>query len=454
MKYTYKIFNILIISLLYLFTITITLGQSNLLKQYEKVEDAGFSATALDKVKKQLDSLDTASLLVVYKGSVLFDYGESRRKFMLHSIRKSIMNAMIGIEVEKGTITLDQSLEALNIDDTGALTSEERQATVKDLLSARSGIYHPSAYAPEGMIEHMPDRGSHAPGSYWYYNNWDFNALLTIYEQQSGKAFFKAFKKEIADPIGMEDFLLEDSFYKIEKEKSVHPAYLFKMSAVDLARFGMLYLQKGKWNNQQIISADWIAKSTGVVSSDLEKFSQQEAYGLLWWVTEVDGRKMFYASGLGGHKLMIFPDDDLVMVHRVNTYENLHVSDYKVKEIAAEILAAKSIPNNEHPNPALTAYNPPRKAHKVMYKGSMNQYVGTYEHRFFGEMTIKRSLNGYVLENSIGNFSLFPISENTFLTADIELPLVLLNAPDEHKKFLIEIVLMKDKSMKEMIFYY
>ena len=82
---------------------TVSFAQNNKWKQYANVEEVGFSAKALDKVKTQLDSIDTASLLVVYKGNILFSYGDNTRKFMLHSIRKSIMNAMIGIEIEKGT---------------------------------------------------------------------------------------------------------------------------------------------------------------------------------------------------------------------------------------------------------------------------------------------------------------------------------------------------------------
>jgi len=72
------------------------------------------------------------------------------------------------------------------------------------------------------------------------------NALGTIFEQETGAKIFDAFKKEIADPIGMEDFSVENCEYFYQKDKSQHPSYSFRMSARDMARFGLLYLRKGK----------------------------------------------------------------------------------------------------------------------------------------------------------------------------------------------------------------
>ena len=451
MKKLNKIYNILIILSLYCLFTTVALGQE--WKQYTNVEDAGFSGKALDKVITQLDSLDTASLLVIYKGHVLLSYGDTTRKFMLHSVRKSLLSAMIGIEIENGTIGLDQSLAALHIDDIGQLTDAEKQATVKDLLSARSGIYLPAAYAPQGMIDNLPKRGSHEPGSYWFYNNWDFNALLTIYEQQSGKHFFEAFKKEIADPIGMEDFDLGDTFYRYEKDKSVHPAYLFRMSARDMARFGLLYLNHGMWGGQQLIPSAWVEKSTQPVSTNLNGFDSREAYGFLWWVKTIQGKPMYYASGADGQRIMVCPENDLVIVHLVNTYENFSVSDGVVNALAAQIVSAKQ--DSVSPVvPSLVPYHPEKTVLHDTYPGSMDSYLGTYKHRFLGEMSIKKSADDYVLETNVGTFKLYATSENSFMPEDIEIPALMRKATEDHKKFTIESIVKDRKSIKEIIFYY
>jgi len=444
---------------LVVFIAAITLAQESIKnhtgwQQYTNVEDVGFSNVALDLVKAKVDSLDTAALLVVYKGNVLLSYGETTRKFMLHSVRKSLLNAMIGIEVEKGTIGLEQTLADLGIDDIGLLTAAEKKATVRDLLSARSGVYLPSAYATQGMIASLPERGTHKPGSYWFYNNWDFNVLLTIYEQQSHKHFFEAFKNEIADPIGMEDFDLGDTFYRYEKDKSIHPAYLFRMSAKDMARFGLLYLNRGIWEGKPIVPSTWIAQSTQTVSTDLDGFDSREAYGFLWWVKTVNGKPMYYASGSGGQRIMVFPEDDLVIVHRTNTYENYNVDDVSIDNLVSRILDAKldaPAPSNA---PELIPFQPEKTVLHSTYSGTMDHYLGTYTHRFLGDMAVEKSEGGYFLDTQVGTFKLYPTSDHSFITEDIEIPMVLTKADETHNPFTIAPVMKSRKSIKEMVFYY
>ena len=72
---------------------------------------------------------------------------------------------------------------------------------------------------------------------FWYYNNWDFNALGMIYEKLTGARIFETFEQRIAHPTGMEDFSSNDGQY-VHAPDSDHPAYVFAMSARDLARFG------------------------------------------------------------------------------------------------------------------------------------------------------------------------------------------------------------------------
>jgi CubicO group peptidase (beta-lactamase class C family) len=85
---------------------------------------------------------------------------------------------LYGIHVGRGDIDLDATLAELDIDDiTPYLTPIEKTATIRDLLLSRSGIYHEAAGESQSMIDLRPERGSHPPGTYFYYNNRDFNAL-------------------------------------------------------------------------------------------------------------------------------------------------------------------------------------------------------------------------------------------------------------------------------------
>jgi len=110
-------------------------------------------------------------------------WGAPSTKFNVHSIRKNFLSALYGIATAKGQIELNPTLDQLGIDDNEpSLSQEEKQARVIDLLKARSGIYHAALYESPAMRAEKPPRGSHPPRIFWYYNNWDFNALATIGE--------------------------------------------------------------------------------------------------------------------------------------------------------------------------------------------------------------------------------------------------------------------------------
>jgi CubicO group peptidase (beta-lactamase class C family) len=115
------------------------------------------------------------------------------------------------------------------------------------------------------MAKARPPRGSHAPGTFWYYDNWDFNLLGTIREHATGTGIFDAFDQKIAKPIGMQDYRPQDGSY-FRGEASIHPAYPIRMSARDLARFALLSLHKGNWAGRQIVPEGWVEESTRAYS--------------------------------------------------------------------------------------------------------------------------------------------------------------------------------------------
>ncbi len=121
-------------------------------------------------------------------------------------MRKSLLSALYGIYTPLNHIDLDASIGNLDIDDDPPLTTEEKQATVRMLLEARSGVYHGYVGGTPGMREGWPKRGSHSPGSYWFYNNWDFNALGTIFEKEFKTPIAKAFDARISRRIGCRTF--------------------------------------------------------------------------------------------------------------------------------------------------------------------------------------------------------------------------------------------------------
>jgi len=303
-------------------------------------EEMGWSSDGLKALIPDMKRLGTDALMIVTDGKIVYEWGNTTNIIRSHSVRKSLFSALYGIYVAEKKIDTSKTLEQLHITERAPLTKEEQQATVLDLLKARSGVYIPAASEVPSMRKRRPKRGSHEPGTFWYYNNWDFNVLGTIFRQETGEDIYKAFKRRIADPIGMQDFILERQAYKYEKKYSLHPAYPFLISARDLAKFGQLFLRNGPWNTEQIIPAGWIEVSTRSYSMTT---TPGVGYGFLWWVLVDDTYGMtkgsYYASGYGGQHLFVLPHINSLVVHRINI--NVPGTDIFTSEIAPFVLIKK-----------------------------------------------------------------------------------------------------------------
>lgn len=292
----------------------------------EEALEAGWSREKLAGARQYTDTLDTEAVMLVTRGKILEAWGAVDQKRNVHSIRKSLLSALCGIQVKEGRLNLQATMAELGVDDNApSLTELEKTATVRQLLQARSGIYHPALYETASMKASRPVRHSHAPGEFWYYNNWDFNALGTIYEQECGVGIYEDFERRIAQRIGMQDFTAADGRY-VAGADSLHRAYPFRMTARDMARFGLLFLRGGFWGEAEVVPAEWVKEST----TNWSEAGTRGGYGYLWWI-EKGGRHFsgvtlpegsFSARGAGGHFILVVPRLDLVIVHRVNTDED------------------------------------------------------------------------------------------------------------------------------------
>src|SRR3984957_6958889 len=153
------------------------------------LKEAGWSQERLAAARAyaEADSIHTSAVMIVQGGEVVDQWGDINQKIDCYSIRKSLLSALYGIYSAEGAIDVNQTLEQLGVDDSpDPLLKEEKQARVVDLLRARSGVYHKVDFETASMQKSRPSRGSHAPGTFWYYNNWDFNALGTIFEKTTG----------------------------------------------------------------------------------------------------------------------------------------------------------------------------------------------------------------------------------------------------------------------------
>lgn len=278
----------------------------------------------LDAVRATLRGLPTTALMAVRGRDVLLRHGPIDRPSIVYSVRKSILSMLYGRQVAEGRIRLDETLGELGIDDVGGLLPIERQARVRDLLAARSGVFHPAAN-PGDDATAAPARGSQQPGRYFLYNNWDFNAAGSVFEQRTGRSLYQIFDTDIAQPLGLEDFDLSRHRRTGDARRSAHLAYHFHLSARDMARIGQVMLAGGSWQGRQLVPAAWVAESTAPVTPAVAMHPPHVArrglgYGYLWWVPEVaDGSPLagsYFAWGYYGQFILVMPRRGLVIVHK------------------------------------------------------------------------------------------------------------------------------------------
>jgi CubicO group peptidase (beta-lactamase class C family) len=307
--------------------------------RYSNVEDAGFDPVKLEAARRTWEGIPSAAFLVIADGAVVASWGEVERRFMCHSVRKSFLSALYGIYWDRGEIELNKTLADLGIEDEPLpLMDVEKRARILDLLKARSGVFHPAAYA--GRTDSRP-RGSEGPGRYFAYNNWDFNTSAAILKQETGADVFQDFDQYFGRPLQMEDWRVSDGYYHYELDKSKYPAYPFRMSARDAARFGLLFARRGTWEDNRILSENWVSRSSALYSID----SDVMGYGLYWWVMR-EARflrhGMYAALGVGNQFIAVLPKSDIVIVNRANTYEDERTPMPALLDLIEEVLEART----------------------------------------------------------------------------------------------------------------
>jgi CubicO group peptidase (beta-lactamase class C family) len=276
-----------------------------------------FGKAGLAAFRDEARRLGVKALVVKRGERTILSDGAVAEPSRVASIRKSFLSALYGIAAAKGQVNLDAAVGDLGIDDYTPLTAVERGATVRQLLQARSGVYLPTAAETAAMRAARPARGSHAPGSFWYYNNWDFNVLGELYQRQTGQDLFVALDEQLARPLGFEDYdPLEHARWSYDKAAPRFPSYNLWMSARDLAKFGQLFLDRGRHRGKPLVPEAWIAESVRSYS-DTGRTGLLAGYGYMWWVATAPGGPIpqgtYTAAGNGGRYVVVMPALDTVV---------------------------------------------------------------------------------------------------------------------------------------------
>ena len=173
--------------------------------RHARPEAAGFCPAGLDTVTARARELSTTAIMAVVGGRVSTSTATLTTVSYLASVRKSMLSMLYGNYVESGSNPPEQDARRSEHRRQRRPPPLEKQATIADLLGARSGVYHAASNRGDNLAD-APPRGSQKPGTYYLYSNWDFNALGTIFEQETGQNIYDALERDLARPIGMQDF--------------------------------------------------------------------------------------------------------------------------------------------------------------------------------------------------------------------------------------------------------
>lgn len=270
--------------------------------------------------------------LIIKDGYIVAEWGDIARVDMTFSVAKSYLSTIAGLALDKNLIQ-DIDDKVFNYVWDGTFDGDHNQKISWDHLLTQSsdwsgqqfGLYDWADRPPkEGGIDDWRARNLNEPGTYYKYNDVRVNVLAYSLLQVWRKSLPQVLKDEIMDPIGASSTWrwlgYHNSFVNVDglKIQSVSGGGHFGggifINTLDHARFGLLFLRNGKWNNQQLISEDWV--------KSVQKSSQAKTdYGYLWWNNSQESwegvsEDIYYAAGFGGNYIIIDEANDLLVVTR------------------------------------------------------------------------------------------------------------------------------------------
>lgn len=263
------------------------------------------------------------------QGEVKFD---AQTRHDLRSVSKSLTSLLVGLAIQRGRIAgVDEPVMKFFPEHADLDTPERRRITLRHLLTMSMGVawdetipYTNPANSEVRMIM-APDGDRFAleqpvvasPGLVYNYSGGATALLGTVVRKTTGQPLDQFAREALLGPLGISDFE-----WLGMPGKGPAPASGARMRPRDMLKLGQLVLAKGQWNGREVVPASWIAESTAAQISG----SGIYYYGYQWWLghTLVDRRVVKWVAGfgLGGQRIYIVPDLDLVLVTTAGMYRS------------------------------------------------------------------------------------------------------------------------------------
>ena len=283
-------------------------------------EAQGVSSSAVTEFVEALDRIDTMhSFMVVRHGRVIgegwWKPQQAGEAHILNSVSKSFTSTAIGLAIEDGKLGLDDVVMKFFPDEAPENPSENLKAMkVRDLLTMTCGHEtEPERGGDDGptVKRFLAHPVPYEPGTHFQYNTMGTYVLSAILTKVTGETVLDYLKPRLFAPLG-----IEDPKWEASKEGNSLGGYGLYLKTEDIAKFGQLYLQKGKWQGKQLVPEKWVElASAKQVPNDGAAHAGigndwTQGYGFQFWRCTHDG---FRGDGAGGQFCVVMPEQDVVV---------------------------------------------------------------------------------------------------------------------------------------------
>ena len=290
-------------------------------------------------LQEYLDYFWSDGMIVLHKNEMVYENywlgNNENKRHISWSVAKSFISALVGIAYEEGLIdSLDDPVTKY-LDDFKETGYDD--VTIKDILQMSSGVLFNEDYADYDSDINRFGRAvatgtsmrdfsktltrEREPGTYMHYVSINTQVLGFLLQEVTNKSISQYLYNKIWNPLGMED----SAYFILDDVKDEFALGGLNATLRDYAKFGLLYLQNGRWNDNQIISKQWIEDSHStdgihLVPGERETSSNPWGYGYQWWVPGFPNTD-YTASGVYNQYIYIDPLSEIVIAKTSSNYK-------------------------------------------------------------------------------------------------------------------------------------
>lgn len=330
LKKRYKIVVFLLIIMVV--TLLIYLKQISAGWKWAELSEVGMNSEVIDKLNDSIDEQykHIRSVTIIKDNKLVFqkyrDNYDNDSLFPINSATKTVTGTLIGIALKEGYIeSIDVPFISYFPEYQDAIVDEEiKKVTIEELLTMTSGLKwnisdmnkwvdsQNRTYNFDGVVGKDPIKYAFQlqvidkPGEVFNYSTLNSQILSGIITKSTGMN-----AQEFADKYLFEPLSIKENKWHTDPQGNQLGGFELHMKTSDIAKIGQLYLNKGKWNDKQILPEEWVENATKAHNEG--GFPHGEKYGLHCWITKIDKYEAFFAGGQGGQFIYVIPELDLVV---------------------------------------------------------------------------------------------------------------------------------------------